>query len=81
MRIAVTAVLGKAVVVDVAEAASRQHFVGVTLVRHVKHEFVVRRVEHVVQCDCRFHKAEVWSAVSADMRKAVEQSFADSPAS
>ena len=46
-------------------SASGQEFVRIGLVAHIKYESVVRSIEYVMQGDCEFHYAEIWSEVSA----------------
>jgi len=45
--------------------ASGEHLVSVALMRHVEHEFVHRRVHHIMHSHCGLHHAEVRAHVSA----------------
>ena len=56
-----------------AVLSASQNFVWVGLMTHVPHQTVVRRVEHVMQGDCQFDRAQVGAQVPAGFGDAVEQ--------
>ena len=58
-----------------AVAATGEDFVRVGLVAHVPHQSVVRRVEHTVQRDGEFHRAQVGAQMAAGLGHAVQDVF------
>ncbi len=59
-----------------AFAAAGQDLVRVSLVAHIPHDAVVRRVEHVVQRDGQLHRAQIGRQVAAGLGDRVEQEAA-----
>ena len=57
-------------------APTRQNFVGISLVAHVPHDAVMRRVEHIVKSHRQLDRAQVRAQMPARFGHAVQQVIA-----